>query len=504
MENWTREDFALDTQRDVERLANSLILPGFEGVEPPEWLDEFPGLAGVVLFGHNTPDYSTTGDLTSKLHAVDPNLLIFSDEEGGDVTRIQAAYGGSLPGARALGLFGDIPTTELCGFALGQVLCALGIDGTFAPDLDVASEPRNPVIGVRSFSGEPVSVAAHGVAFAEGLARAGILACGKHFPGHGDTQSDSHLELPSLEVSESILEQRDLFPFRAAIGAGIPMIMTGHLRFAPWGEEPVSMNPRATAWLRGRGFEGVIVTDALDMRGVSGQIGIAEASVRALQAGADLLCLGNSVHATYAGSQEFSDAEIVGTVRDAIVRALVQGRLEEARLKDSRRRVQSLRETRVEAQFSRPGEGSSRSVDELDRSLAKLDEVGAKVSSGVIRSRGNVCLRPGDILLDARSIREHAAGAVAPTLVRVLEGQLGVSVATRDAGGGVPGLGQGKRLVLLTRNAEPEAQDLVARFPDCVVIHAGEPDAAPDAANVVYSLGVARANAEAVVALCKE
>ncbi|MCZ2262747.1 glycoside hydrolase family 3 N-terminal domain-containing protein [Isoptericola sp. QY 916] len=206
---------------DVRRAVHGVLLPGFTGTTPPAWLLDAArdGLAGVVLFAHNTPDVATTAALTTRLHDAEPDLLVATDEEGGDVSRLEAATGSSLPGAAALGAVDDVRLTGAAGEALGRLLAAAGVDLDLAPVLDVDT-PGNPVIGVRAFGTDAEAVARHGVAFARGLQRGGVGTCAKHFPGHGSTTVDSHLALPVVEADARTLRGRDLVPFAAAFAGG--------------------------------------------------------------------------------------------------------------------------------------------------------------------------------------------------------------------------------------------------------------------------------------------
>ncbi|HSR23832.1 MAG TPA: glycoside hydrolase family 3 N-terminal domain-containing protein, partial [Candidatus Eisenbacteria bacterium] len=217
----------MDTLR---RLAEGCVLPGFAGTRPPGWvlarLER--GLGGAVLFARNVAAPGQVAALTAELHGARPDALVAIDEEGGDVTRLEAAAGSSYPGNLALGTVNDLELTRAVAASLGAELAAAGIDLDLAPVADVNSNPDNPVIGVRSFGADPELVAAHTAAFVEGLQSAGVAACVKHFPGHGDTAVDSHLDLPVVAGGEGALEVA-LRPFRAAIAAGTRAVMTAHL-----------------------------------------------------------------------------------------------------------------------------------------------------------------------------------------------------------------------------------------------------------------------------------
>ena len=201
----------------VERLALAVQLPAFPGTSlPPDWarlLEE--GLGGVCLFGSNTAD-GQVSRLTGAVRDVAPAAVIATDEEGGDVTRLHYASGSPVLGAAALGAVDDLALTRATGAMVGTALADCGIDLDLGPVADVNSNPDNPVIGTRSFGSDPAHVARHVVAWVEGLQSAGVAACLKHFPGHGDTATDSHLSLPTIDAQLDVLTRRELVPFAAA------------------------------------------------------------------------------------------------------------------------------------------------------------------------------------------------------------------------------------------------------------------------------------------------
>src|SRR5258708_4042300 len=194
----------------IERLALRCLLPGFLGTVPPDWVKRRAAgaLAGVVLYARNISDLDQLAGLTAALHAESPDLLIAVDEEGGDVTRLEAKTGSSYPGNLALGAAGDPRLTHDVAMAMGAELSAAGIDLDFAPDADVNSNPLNPIIGTRAFGSDPALVSAHTSAWVKGLQSAGVGACAKHFPGHGDTSVDSHLALPVVTEDPHTREVR--------------------------------------------------------------------------------------------------------------------------------------------------------------------------------------------------------------------------------------------------------------------------------------------------------
>lgn len=397
----------------TECAVNGVLLPGFEGVLVPDWLADAAraGLAGVVYFARNTPDVATTAALSAALHSISPDLLIAVDEEGGDVSRLEAATGSSLPGAAALGAYPGGGTVSLdAGRALGRLLAATGIDLLLGPVLDVVSEPDNPVIGVRAFGTTPDAVARHGIAFARGVRSAGVGVCGKHFPGHGATTVDSHVGLPVVDEPLDVVRARDLLPFARALRpegrdtgqSALDAVMTAHVLFPALGPAPASIEPAATRLLRELGHTGPIITDALEMgalRRLTGSVG--EAAVRAVEAGADLLCLG-------------LDPALYPESYDALSRAVAAGRLTVEQLEESGERtrelVAALRDRRAAA-------GAATVVDAAQEALADLSALGTQIADAVVHVRGGrlVPLAPDaePDVVDLRTRLDHAAGRTA-------------------------------------------------------------------------------------------
>lgn len=474
----------------MSSLALGVLLPGFDGTRTPDWLARAltDGLAGVCLFAVNTPDIPTTRRLTDDLrrHA-GREIIVASDEEGGDVTRLQAAQGSSLPGAAALGVADDRDLTFRAGRALGAVMAAAGINLNLAPVLDVASQWRNPVIGVRSFGADPERVTIHGQAFVEALGQAGVGACAKHFPGHGATVTDSHLALPVLEVDEQTLFERDVRPFLEVPTAAV---MTGHVVVPSLDPRPATLAPWATAMLRTHGHEGVVVTDALGMRAITDEMPLGEACVRALEAGADLLCL-DAPHQRDARS---SFTEAVTAIDDA----LASGRLDPAQLTASAARNRALAQQYPARASTDPGP-----------LLARLDSVGAEVARRAVRARGDVRITSAPLLVDLRQRIKYAAGRTSTAFARVISDACAGTRVLIPAGVEElePALAAAGSVVVLTR--EPRSDDaegaLLAEVlrtrPDAVVVHAGVVEAAPQVRRLVLSLGVGRANAQAVLHL---
>lgn len=283
------------------REAGQVIVAGYPaGDPPPEILESLAEerLGGVILFKRNVgAPIGVARQVAQIAEATSgPAPFVAVDQEGGRVQRLRAPFL-ELPPMRRLGELDDPAFTRRVARELGGQLAAVGFNVDFAPVLDVDTNPANPIIGDRSFSADPAKVATHGRAFAEGLADAGVLACGKHFPGHGDTELDSHLALPSLPHAMQRLEQVELVPFRQAHDA-LGSIMTAHIVFSALdSDRPATLSPRVIGGLLREeiGYEGLIVSDDLEMRAVADHWGVGEAAVQAIAAGCDIVLVCNTL-----------------------------------------------------------------------------------------------------------------------------------------------------------------------------------------------------------------
>lgn len=317
-------------------LANGVLLPGFIGTTLPEWVAARlrRGMAGVCLFGDNIESLPQLQKLTAAILEANPLAVIAIDEEGGDVTRLFYDVGSPYPGNAILGRIDDEAYTTEVAADVGRRLREAGCTMTFAPDVDINSNSSNPVIGVRSFGVDPALVARHSAAWVRGLQSTGVAVSAKHFPGHGDTAQDSHLALPVVDLPVETLQERELVPFRAVIDADAASIMTSHILLPQLDPSaPATLSPRILQGLLREelGYQGVIVSDALDMAGASAITGIPEAAVRAIAAGCDLLCIGT----------DNSDAQL-DEIERALETAVTDGRLDAARLADAAERTRSL------------------------------------------------------------------------------------------------------------------------------------------------------------------
>ncbi|MFD1669966.1 glycoside hydrolase family 3 protein [Streptomyces calvus] len=323
----------------LTRDALAVLQPGFAGTTAPDWVRRRlgEGLASVALFGRNVATAEQVTALTAQLRAERDDLLVAIDEESGDVTRLEVRTGSSFPGSHALGAVDDTDLTRRVARELGRRLAACGVNFNWAPSADVNANPDNPVIGVRSFGGDTGLVARHTAAYVEGLQSTGVAACTKHFPGHGDTSVDSHHAIPHIDLDTTTLHERELRPFRAAIAAGTRAVMSAHIRVPVLDpDRPATLSRRIlTDLLRGElGYDGLIVTDGMEMRAISGTYGLEHGVVLAIAAGADAICVGGGL----------CDEDTVQRLQDALVGAVRSGELSEERLADAAARVRALAE----------------------------------------------------------------------------------------------------------------------------------------------------------------
>jgi beta-N-acetylhexosaminidase len=471
----------------LNELADGVLLPGFEGLAPPDWVRArvARGLGGVVLFARNVEKPDQLAELTAALHAERPGLVIGIDEEGGDVTRLDAATGSPVPSPLALGVVDDIELTRAVQHATARRLAAAGVTLNLAPIADVNSNPDNPVIGVRSFGADPELVARHVGAAVAGTQDAGVVACAKHFPGHGDTAVDSHHGLPTVAGDLTAA----LLPFRAAIAAGVRAVMTGHLLVPAYDDLPATVSPALIdGLLRGDlGYRGLVVSDALEMGGIAGSVGMADGAVLALLAGVDALCVGGGL----------ASEEIVTLLRDAIVEAVRVGRLPADRLAQAA--------GRVAAAGSWAADTGGRSGADADAAAARI---GLAAARRAIRSVGAVRLPAGPppLLVELQPEPGIAVGYTAWGLAAALRAQVpGTSAHRVGPDDPVPDLPAGRPLVVVTRDATRVGWQrallaaLLDRRPDAVVVEMGLPGSRPPAAGYLVTHGAAAASAQAAV-----
>ena len=356
----------------LRRQIGRLLIAGFGGHQVPVELDalarEF-GLGGVILFARNVAEPEQVAELCYESARLVPDLPLWVsvDQEGGRVARLKAPFT-EWPPMAALGRSGDGSLAERFARALATELKATGITLDYAPVLDVLTNAKNPVIGDRALSEKAEEVGRLGAIIIRTLQAEGVAACGKHFPGHGDTSVDSHLELPLVEHPPDRFRGVEFVPFRAAVQADVATIMTAHV-FAPALDEkvPATLSRHVvTDLLRNElGFQGVILSDDLEMKAIAKNYEVPEAAILAIAAGCDgvLICS--------------ADYDMQAATLEALVRAVETGRLPYARVEDALQRQQRAKERFLgAAMVSRPAKAKAlRQVLGSDEHRAIADEM---------------------------------------------------------------------------------------------------------------------------------
>lgn len=328
--------------KDVVRRVGQRLAIGFEGTtassDAKALLREF-GVGSVILFGRNVEAPEQVAELVRELQETaraaghERPLLVCVDQEGGRVARMREPWT-LWPPARAVGRTGSEDTAYSLGRALAAELAPCGVNVDFAPCVDVDTNPDNPVIGDRSLGEDPDLVGRLGAALVRGLQDGGLAACAKHFPGHGDTSLDSHHDMPVVDHSRGRLDEVELRPFRVAIEAGVAMVMSSHLLVRDVDDRlPATLSPALVDGLLRKqlGFDRVVVTDDLDMKGVARQWRPAQIAVMAAQAGCDLLCFCRD-----------HDAQVEGI--EALIRAVEAGEVPFKESEAAEKRIRELKE----------------------------------------------------------------------------------------------------------------------------------------------------------------
>ena len=318
---------------DLETRAARVLVVGLPGatVSSDPKVDEIldVGVGGVLITSPNVESSAQVGQFVSDLQALaDHPLVITTGEESGRVATFRDVLG-TTPSARRLAATMSPEEVRQVAADIGSGLAALGVDLDLAPVVDLDGGPPSGVIGDRSFSADPATASAYGLAWAQGLASAGVAPTAKHFPGHGRVGGDSHIELPVVDATLDDLRQRDLVPFVDLIDAGVPVVMLDHIAYTALDPDlPASLAPAAYELLRDLGFEGVAMTDSVGMGAVNLLWSFPEAAVLAVKAGADAVL-------TTDGSQARG-------MRDALVAAVRSGELAEDRLDEAASRMTAL------------------------------------------------------------------------------------------------------------------------------------------------------------------
>lgn len=467
------------------------LLASFTGTAAPQWLVNQlgQGLGGVVYFAYNTPDVDAVAELSAQIRAAATRTPVIAiDEEGGDVTRLFARTGSPSPAAAGFGAAADAEATREHARALGRVLAACGISMNFAPVADVATNPHNPVIGTRAFGADARTVAAHAGATCEGLRDAGVLTCLKHFPGHGDTSTDSHIGLPTINASADSFLVEHVSAFSRLDGIA-SAVMTAHVCVPALGEGPASISPWSGALVSELLPRALVITDALDMGAITESCGFGEACVRALEAGAHLLCLGTSIRRD--GEQMVIEAH------DAIAAALESGRLTRSALQHRAAQVESVL-------------SSVTAPDPVDLSAALGVYEAAGLDAAFRSARwhggnGPVLNRGSGMrvrLADARALHDFAAGKGHNFLGAAL-GHLGFEIVDERADLTVvvtkhwgANAAEAERISAIVGSARTENTPVI-------LVHAGVRDLIPPSfvENTVVSFGASRGSMEAAARL---
>lgn len=484
----------------LTRDALAVLQPGFTGTTAPDWvlrrLGE--GLAAVGVFGRNVANAGQLAALTAQLRGEREDVLVAIDEEGGDVTRLEVRGGSSFPGNLALGTVDDTALTREVARELGRRLAGCGVNLNWAPSADVNSNPDNPVIGVRSFGADPQLVARHTAAYVEGMQSSGVAACTKHFPGHGDTAVDSHHDLPRIAADLPTLQERELVPFRAAVAAGTKAVMSAHILLpALDGSRPATLSPaalhgllRAPADEGGLGFDGLIVTDGIEMRAISATYGIEHGTVLAIAAGADAICVGGGL----------SDEDTVLRLRDALVRAVHEGELPEERLADAAARVRAL------ARWTRSAGAAAASTPAPEAGLTAARRALRITPDGPFEPLTAPAYVAAFTPLANIAVGDETPWGVAAELARILPGtETAAYTAEAAVATGTPALVTGllqaaghRRIVAVVRDVHRHPwmaaalTALVAARPDTAVVEMGVPRSLPQGAPHIATHGAAR------------
>jgi beta-N-acetylhexosaminidase len=457
----------------LESKLGELLIVGVPGTElTPDVEERLRAIrpAGVIFFAPNFPDAPTAMRFTRAVHAAiataELPALICADEEGGMVSQM-SGFWEVPPSARAVSASGGPALVKDLAARTARRLLALGVNLNFAPVLDINSNPENPVIGVRSFGANASQVTSSGRAAIEGMQSAGVIPVVKHFPGHGDTPLDSHVALPRVDAAAELLAFRELRPFEAAIKSGAPVVMTAHIVVPALDPDPrnTATTSRAivTELLRERlGFEGVVVTDALEMQGATSLGGYGEVAVRAIEAGVDLLLY---------SKLEPGPEEALAALRQA----LRDGRLTPERIEASLARLRTLRA----GSASHPPEASS-SLERSARDLiptTELDRIAEGAARVLKQGAGGIPLkspvqvveinRPESRAPIADLLRAHGmtAAELPPDPAQWARRVVGSSLLTVAARASV------------TAEQETVAREWLKRFPETVTVASLNPHA---------------------------
>ncbi|MEU0457949.1 glycoside hydrolase family 3 N-terminal domain-containing protein [Streptomyces sp. NPDC006129] len=470
----------------LDEAAHRCLVAGFAGTATvPDTLKRLidRGLGGVILFTRNVRDAQQVRQLTDTLRALRPDLIVAIDNEGGGIGHLVGAGAPEVPGSYALGVADDPALTARCADALAGHLATLGITASYAPVADLQHHPRNPIVRTRSFGAEPALAARHLRTWIAATERRGVASCAKHFPGHGGTETDSHHDV-AVDPRPYDELRADLEPFRAAVGAGVPMIMSAHVVFPALDpERPATLSRRILGDLLRHelDFDGVLVSDALEMKAIADRYGEAAGARIALAAGADQVIVA------------VPELETTLACRDAVLDALRSGVLAEERVREAAGRVRRLAERYAAPAGTVDGWDAGAGLEAARRAVRSRPVPPAVRGAHVVDlfPPPHPALNWGgeDLLTEVRALDPTATGtavtgqpaepaAVAEEILRA-SGAAPLVVATCDAG--------------LHPWQEQLRAALLARRPDAVTVDTGLPEG-----GALCSYGRGRANLRAV------
>lgn len=482
---------------ELRRALHGCLVAGWDGPDLDPGIEGLlgAGLGGVILHSRNVEDAEQLRDVLSRMRRIQPDLVVTVDQEGGRIGHLARAGTPPTPGAWALGVLDEPETTAAVAGQLAVHLAGLGVNSTWSPVADVQADPRNPIIRTRSFGSDADLVARHVAAWVEGTAAAGIACAAKHFPGHGSTTSDSHLDAAVDHRGLAELLECDLVPFRAAIAAGVPQVMTTHVRFPDIDDRPATLSPvLVRRLLRDElGFDGVIVSDALEMKAIADTVGIGTGAVGALAAGHDLLCIAEPDHDLH--------RQVIDTLLDAVS----SGALDAEEVLASAGRVRRLAGNHGAGTPPRPIHGAG--MDAARRAIAVADRLPTLHTPYLL-----------DLYRTPRAVLEWDGSDLA---TRVAAGVVGATGRSVTAGEGVPvpavddlvaevvGAADGRSLVVATQDPDLhpwQAETLAAlrnRRPGLTHVETGLPTGAEHLATFGRGVANIAAGAEAIIAACR-
>lgn len=443
---------------EMRRQVAELILVGFPGHEVPgdtRTLIE-DGVRSFILFSRNVRDRGQVERLTAELRALaGEDAVVAIDHEGGPVNRL-AGVASSWPSPMAWAATGDIALGRSAARCMAAELRALGINLNFAPVADLLADYRNPILGTRCFSDAPQTAAQWVAAFAEGYVDAGVGATAKHFPGHGDTPVDSHADLPEVRRSRETLIENDVVPFAAAVRAGVDCLMTSHVWYSTLDATPTpaTLSSAVTGLARGHlGFDGVIVTDCMEMGAIQEHFGTGEAAVRAVEAGADLVIVSHEI-------ERQRDA------LDALQAAAESGRLSSERLAEARARMERLRQRLAHRPTGWPDGGEDRAREIAARAITVVRD-----DSGYLPLWSEPGTPIGVVAFDHEGTIVEGPGRHTPRLVERARGRF-------------------PAVVEMTARGDEDGHDLAARFDnvETVLVATAFATRRPEQAEVVRAL----------------